>query len=50
VPDTAIAEALICSACGDPMLEPADLCGFCVEERAEADALELPDDDSEEIS
>jgi hypothetical protein len=46
VPDTAIAEALTCSVCGDPMLEPAELCGFCIDERAEEDAR----DETDEIS
>lgn len=28
-------DKLICGGCGDQLLEPAELCGFCIEEREE---------------
>jgi hypothetical protein len=39
VPETAatVELTLTCSECGDQLLEPAELCGFCIEEREERD-------------
>lgn len=34
-------DRLICDECGDQLLEPAELCGFCIEERED---LEERDD------
>lgn len=31
-PETAVSCGAECERCGNPMIEPAELCGFCVEE------------------